>query len=162
MNFVEPTSLDSIQSPALDFPLPQQKMVGQLKTILLAEDDDDLRFVMECTLTAMGYQVIACADAQLAYFAFHSQSVIDVLLTDFQMPGKSGIELARELTGTHPSLPVMIITGSILSAETVQEIQNRNWIYVSKPCHMPSLEATLKKLLVAECQGMTKAPALAA
>ena len=53
----------------------------QSKTILLAEDDHDLRYVMECTFKAMGYQVVACADAQIASCAFRSRSTIDMLLT---------------------------------------------------------------------------------
>ena len=120
------------------------------KTVLLAEDDDDLRYVMECTLTAMGFVVVACADAQLASTAFLAQPAVDILLTDFEMPRKSGLELARELTVLRPTLPVMIITGSLLSPAAVQEMHQRRWIYVSKPCHLPALESTLKELLMTE------------
>ncbi len=127
-------------------PIDKKEVCRPAKTVLLAEDNDDLREVMQCTLTAMGYRVVACADAQLASIAFRSQAV-DVLLTDYEMPGRSGVELARELTALCPLLPVMIITGSSLSSETFRELDDRNWIYVSKPCRMPALESTLEQML---------------
>ena len=120
------------------------------RTVLLAEDNDDLRYVMECSLMAMGYAVVACADGQFASTAFHSHPVIDILLTDFEMPRRSGIELARELTASHPALPVILITGSLLSSATMQEIYVRRWIYVSKPCRFPALESTLNDVLMRE------------
>lgn len=134
----------------------QKKSLEERKTILLAEDDNDLRYVMECTFTAMGYNVVACADAQLASWTFRSRTPIDILLTDFQMPGRSGIDLARELTGLCPALPVMIITGSALSAAIFEEIRERGWIYVSKPCRLPSLEASLEQALKAGHSGLTQ------
>lgn len=118
-----------------------------LKTVLLAEDDEDLRYVMECSLRAMGYDVVACADAQLASAAFHAHPAIDILLTDFEMPKRSGMELARELTTSCPALPVMIVTGSILSSAAMQEIHDRRWTYVSKPCRLSALESTLQEIL---------------
>lgn len=111
----------------------------QMPTVLLAEDDDNLRCVMECALTAMGCTVIACADAQLASVAFRSHQSIDALLTDFWMPGETGLELARELTTLSPTLPVMMITGSTPSMETIEEIDERGWLYVKKPCNLVAL-----------------------
>ena len=147
MNLSGAVFLEGGQAPQLTPAAAQAKTYLRPKTILLAEDDDSLRCVMECTLTTFGYTVIACADAQLASAAFRSQPQIDMLLTDFQMPGRSGVELARELTGSCPSLPVMIITGSTLSAETLQELRDKRWIYVAKPCRLPSLQATLNEIL---------------
>jgi DNA-binding NtrC family response regulator len=116
------------------------------KTLLLAEDDEDLRMIMECCLSAMGYVVLSCADAYLASAAFHAHT-IDALLTDYQMPGKTGLELARELTGLQPKLPVVVITGSLLSTEILQEIQDRHWIYLRKPSNMSVIESTLAHLI---------------
>lgn len=125
-----------------------------IKTILLAEDDPDLRYVMDCSLQAMGYRVVACADAQLASAAFHSHPTVDILLTDYEMPRRSGVELARELTTLDPSLPVIILTGSLLSAAIMQEIHDRRWTFVSKPCHLSALEVTLRQKLKLEQQSI--------
>ena len=129
----------------------ERKVSRAPKTVLLVEDDDDLRFVMECSLEAMGYLVIACADAQVASAAFEAHPAIDILLTDFEMPGTSGLELAKELTAVRPTLPVLIITGSLLSASTMEEIHDRQWIYISKPCELAAVEAIMSKVLLMEC-----------
>ena len=130
--------------------MTELKVFRILKTVLLAEDDDDLRYVMECSLRGIGYLVVACADAHLAAKAFHSHPEIDLLMTDIEMPGRSGLELARELTALSPSLPVMMITGSILSAAAMEEIRARQWTYISKPCDLSRLETTMKQILTAE------------
>ena len=133
MHPLEAASLDLRSPPFKELSLPQKKVIRQLKTILLAEDDDDLRWVMECTFTTMGYQVIACADAQLASAVFRSQPAIDILLTDFQMPGQSGMELARELTAVCPSLPVIIITGSTLSPRCCRRCRTKSGFMSANP-----------------------------
>ncbi len=115
-------------------------------TVLLAEDNDDLRTVISYCLEAMGYGVVACCDAEVAFAAFHTRA-FDILLTDIEMPGRSGVELARELTALRPALPVMIVSGSDLSIELVAEMRDRGWPFMSKPYHMPVLLKTLRSLV---------------
>ena len=112
-------------------------------TILFAEDDQDLREATDYFLSTMGFSVVACSDGDLASRAFSGLSTIDMLLTDLEMPGRSGVELARELTTLRPSLPVMIISGSIISDELANEMKSRNWTFMSKPCRLPALVASL-------------------
>ena len=126
---------------------PEQETFRTRKTILVAEDDPDLRYVMMCSLQAMGYSVVTAGDAFLASTAFKSHGGIDLLLTDYDMPGRTGMELPRELTLLRPALPVMIITGSILEPGTLTEINARRWTYVSKPFHLLALDVTLQREL---------------
>lgn len=116
-------------------------------TVLLVDDDDDLRQVMEWTLEAEGYTVISCMDPQRASEAFRSHANIGFLLTDLQMPGRSGAQLARELTALHPSLPVMIVSGSAISAELTREMRDRRWTFLSKPFDVPALLDNMQSLL---------------
>ena len=116
-------------------------------TILLAEDDDGLRSVLEYSLVIMGFSVVACADACIALAAFRVDAGVDLLLTDLIMPGMSGMQLAREVTVCKPTLPVLLLTGSILSADDVGELVSRGWAYMSKPCTMTNLEDTLRRLM---------------
>ena len=122
-------------------PIPRK-----LQTILLVDDDDALREVMEACLRMMGYVVIACNEAETASLAFHS-SAVDLLLTDLQMPGRSGTELARELTLLRPALPVTIVSGSIPSDDLLGEIRKRNWKFVAKPCSLTLLLGSIKASL---------------
>ncbi len=119
-------------------------------TVLLVEDNDGLRETTEILLKMTGYRVIACCDAQVASQAFlsvGSAQPIDLLLTDIEMPGRSGIELAQELTLLRPSLPVLIVSGSLISNDLTREMELRNWKFMGKPYHLPALLGTLKTLL---------------
>ena len=143
MDNLQVTPSDSERLPRQAAPLHASQ---DTRTILLAEDDSALRLVMTVNLSSLGYRVFACPDAQAAASEFRTQPHVDLLLTDFQMPGATGVDLARELTGLRPSLPVVIITGSTLTRQTMQEIEERQWTFVPKPCHLRSLEGILKRV----------------
>ncbi len=121
-------------------------------TILLAEDDDDLRYLMGQILEGMGYSVISCRDARYASEAFRSSIDIGLLLTDLQMPGNSGVELAREVTALLPSLPVMIVSASIRSTGLIREMRFRKWKFLAKPFAVPTFMETVHTLLPAGLQ----------
>ena len=116
-------------------------------TVLFVEDHDDLREVTTYFLETMNFSVIACANAELASEAFRTRADIDLLLTDLQMPGRSGVELARELTALEPCLPVLMVSGGIPSSELLAEVQDRHWIFMSKPCRFTTLIAAMQDLL---------------
>ena len=117
------------------------------KRILLVEDDDDLRNICDTFLNMVGFTVVACPDAQIASAAFRSGIPVDVLLSDREMPGRSGLELARELTELRPSLPVMIVSGAFISDDMSFEMRVRNWKFLAKPCGLPDILSNLKILL---------------
>ena len=89
---------------------PQRKVAQ--KTVLLTEDEDDVRELIQDMLAAHGYEVLAArdpADAMIRASAF--QGKIDLLLTDVVMPGGNGRDLARRLTATRPGTKVLYISG---------------------------------------------------
>ena len=127
--------------------MPPHTTLTESRTVLLAEDDDNLREVMQAFLEVMGYAVLPCHDAQMASRVFRSGATVDLLLTDIEMPGRSGVELARELTTLSPSLPVLIVSGCFLTTEMKGEMQSRGWAFLSKPFAFPVLLATLHAVL---------------
>ena len=90
---------------------------GAGQHVLLVEDDDAIREVVERMLMFLGYQVTACASGEAALQAARADPhKIDVVLTDYSMPGMSGLVLAGELKILHSGLPVVMGTGY---AETI-------------------------------------------
>jgi two-component system cell cycle sensor histidine kinase/response regulator CckA len=79
-------------------------------TILLVEDDASVRRLIDILLQSSGYRVIAAADASEA-LARSNQREVDLLLTDYVMPGQSGIELCAALRERWPALRVVLMTG---------------------------------------------------
>ncbi len=81
-------------------------------TILLVDDQDELRSLLRESLTEMGFNVLTAGDGQTAVEIEQSYGEkIDLLLTDIIMPRMNGIDLAAELTKQDPSLNVVFMTG---------------------------------------------------
>ena len=87
--------------------------MSQLKhTILIAEDEPMLRKLLRRTLEKDGYDVLVAENGQEALdIAKEHEADIDMLVSDIQMPGMTGIELATELNRLLPKLPVLLVSG---------------------------------------------------
>lgn len=79
--------------------------------ILVVDDDPLLRLGMVCMLRDMGYQAIAAQDPMRALPMVHQGIGVDLLITDYSMPGMTGVELARRMAQERPGLQVLIMTG---------------------------------------------------
>ncbi|MEM9161271.1 MAG: PAS domain-containing protein, partial [Verrucomicrobiota bacterium] len=81
-------------------------------TVLIAEDQAQVREILELTLTQSGYQVIVAEDG-LEAIDLSNQHLgkIDLLLTDAMMPKMGGPELAAKICQTHPTVKVILMSG---------------------------------------------------
>lgn len=104
--------------------------------VLLVDDDDDLRKLLRALLEGDGYQVFSCRDASRALKVFVSRGDIDLLLTDFQMPQMSGVELCQRIAELQPELPMVILSGAILPEDARATIAANGWELIAKPCHV--------------------------
>jgi PAS domain S-box-containing protein len=87
---------------------------GHGQRVFYVDDDETMVIMVERLLAREGYQVRTFNEASLAVAQVreHPQDV-DLLVTDYNMPGSSGIELARELSRIRPDLPVVLSSGYI-------------------------------------------------
>lgn len=87
-------------------------MTGQPATILVVEDDADIRDAVIETLQSNGYRVLSAPDGVEALSALGSEPSIDLMFSDVVMPhGMSGLELVREAKRLKPDLRVMLTSG---------------------------------------------------
>src|ERR1700729_3237388 len=82
--------------------------------ILLVDDDPDIRSLTRTFLEHERYSVFSSGDAARAIQIFRSVPRIDLLVTDLYMPGRSGMELARELKTIRQDLPVLMMSGGMI------------------------------------------------
>ena len=102
---------------------------GSAGAILVAEDDADIGASLEMILGAEGYDVTVCGDG-LEALERSRESVFDLVLTDFRMPGMGGLELLKHLRETHPLRPVILMTAPILLPIIVQAGFDPYWFAV--------------------------------
>jgi CheY-like chemotaxis protein len=86
-------------------------MAERRGTILLVDDDGDVREYMTAALGRAGYAVIEAADGVAALERLRDGTPIDLLLTDIRMPGIGGIELARRAAELRPGLKMLFVSG---------------------------------------------------
>jgi two-component system cell cycle sensor histidine kinase/response regulator CckA len=80
--------------------------------ILLVEDQEDLRRLLNRALRQAGFRVIEAANGEQALAAFGSASYpVHLLLTDVVMPGINGCDLAREICFREPGIQVLLMSG---------------------------------------------------
>ena len=92
--------------------LDQETLTGGTETILVAEDDDEVRATAAEMLTDLGYRVFKARDATSALSIIEKGHAIDLLFTDVVMPGLlKSPELARKAKGRLPNLAVLFTSG---------------------------------------------------
>jgi two-component system chemotaxis response regulator CheY len=116
-------------------------------SILLVDDDSDIRSLTRTFLEHEGYNVFSSGDAERAGQIFRSVPRIDLLVTDLYMPGKSGMELGLELKALRSELPVLLISGGLVVGEQMTKMQEEGWSFLAKPFRLPELLATVHKIL---------------
>jgi two-component system, NtrC family, nitrogen regulation response regulator NtrX len=78
-------------------------------TVLVADDDTTCRDSMKRVLEHEGYMVEGAADVDSALAAIHART-FDLIVCDYRMPGKSGIDLLEQLRAEHSSIPVLMVS----------------------------------------------------
>ncbi len=104
----EPTAQPQEQQEMADIPSATQRH------ILYLDDDDTLVFLVRRLLERRGYKVTAFTEQQQAIDALRADpQAFHLLMTDYNMPGMSGIDVARAVLAIRPDLPVAVASGYI-------------------------------------------------
>jgi len=114
--------------------------------ILVVEDDDGLRRVTEAQLQKCGYEVTVCADAPEAR-AILEKHPFDLVLTDLNLPGMSGLELLNRIRTEYPEVSVVIVTAYGTIETAVAAIKAGAYDYISKPVHPTELRALVARVI---------------
>ena len=120
------------------------------ETILLVEDNDDVRAVTARRLRRLGYTVVAAEFGQRAIDILKAGTHVDMVFSDIVMPGGiSGFDLAMWVRDNRPDLPILLTTGFAEEMEKADEMGLNNVEIVRKPYESEVLGAALRKALSA-------------
>lgn len=122
---------------------------ARVGTILVVDDDPDIRELLQQLLEAEGHTVVAAVDG-LEALELLARRVIepDIVLSDFNLPGgMNGLELAAKARGAlHRQVAVAILTGDI-SAATLRDIAQQACVHLSKPIKLHELTRLIQSFL---------------
>jgi len=112
--------------------------------ILVVDDEEDLRTAIVEILTLEGFEVEGVASAEEAWTRL-SQTAYDVLITDHNLPGKSGVELLEDTLARFPETIGIVITGFGTIETAVQAIKKGAYDYLTKPFKLVQLPLMVRK-----------------
>lgn len=142
--------------PATDEPSPPVASASRAadlqshgsETILLVEDDDQIRDLAYTSLTAIGYTVVAAANGEEALRVVDEfVDPIDLLISDVIMPGMNGRQLSERLLALQPGLKVLFVSGYPAAELASQGVLNPGIVLLPKPYTPDTLQAKIREML---------------
>ena len=119
---------------------------AKTESILVAEDDDMVRTMVETALRLHGYRVLSAADGKSALELFHSKKdEIDIVFADEGMPSMCGSDLISACRAEKPSLYGILTSG--FKEDFHSFAQEKACSFLSKPYPLPKLLGLIRKLL---------------
>ncbi|RME40467.1 MAG: nitrogen regulation protein NR(I) [Deltaproteobacteria bacterium] len=115
-----------------------------IERILIADDEDSIRWVLERSLTRQGYLVDAVEDGRKAWDCFCRQTY-DMAILDIRMPGIDGLELLERMQAERPETLVVIMTAETSMKNAVEAMKMGAYDYLPKPFDLDEVDALLLK-----------------
>jgi len=148
-----PAADDDVQAPdfmasspaPLSFEAPGE---GPQRHVMYVDDDQALVFLVQRLLRRRGYKVSGFTDPRAALAALAEEPwTYDLLVTDYNMPGFSGLDLLREVQKLHPDLPVALASGYVTQEIEEAAMRAGARALVHKPNDVEELCATVQRLV---------------
>lgn len=120
------------------------RMPPQHSTILLAEDEQQIRDLLKMTFEEAKYPLLIARDgAEALQIARNHAGKIDILVANVQMPGMTGPDLAKELRRSRPDLRILLISGYSQGILMLDQ----GWHFLKKPFLPSAIIAKVKDVL---------------
>ena len=117
--------------------------------ILVAEDNDDLRWLVVRALEDDGHDLVAAENGAAALAALRrNNGKFDLLLTDVKMPVMDGIALALAAGRDHPEIPIMLMTGYADQRERAHGLDALVHDCIGKPFSVEQIRGAVREALV--------------
>lgn len=122
--------------------------------VLIVDDDDDLRALLQSSLSREGYDLTAAASGEEA---LRKMSILsfDLAIIDIRLPGIDGVQLVRDIRRRWPDIVVIVLTAFASLDSAVACLRAGVHDYLFKPCPITELRRSLREGL-AKRQGLTK------
>jgi DNA-binding response OmpR family regulator len=115
-------------------------------TILVADDNDALRSLLQSILSREGYRVVEAADGIAAVRLFFEEE-IDAALLDVRLGADDGIALGQKLRLERPTLPIALMSGSSGAREVKQRGEGLTDLFLAKPFTLEAVTEMIERLL---------------
>jgi len=115
-----------------------------IKNILVADDEESIRWVLGKALTKQGFKVDLAADGKEALEMFRHKNY-DMAVLDIKMPGITGLELLKRFQEDRPELLTVIMTAESTMKNAIEAMKQGAYDYITKPFDLDALDAIILK-----------------
>lgn len=119
------------------------------RKILIAEDDDSMRFLLHDNLEMAGYEAVASGDGQSALSLFMKKE-FDLCILDVMLPRKDGFTLAANIRKLNKNIPIIFLTAKVLKDDRIRGFKIGADDYITKPFSIEEfllrIEAVIKRV----------------
>ena len=121
-------------------------MIGKQATILIVDDEEVIRKLLERKLSSLGHHCHQAGRADQALEQLR-QHAIDLVLLDITMPGKSGVQVLREIRASYPDTAVIMATAISDASIAIQCMKQGAYDYVTKPFSLDEVALSVDRAL---------------
>jgi CheY-like chemotaxis protein len=114
--------------------------------IMVVEDDEGLRDILAVSLESLGYQILQAAHGKEAFSLFQENSDLDLVISDIQMAGGSGLELLKSIKAMGSGTPPVILMTGFSDVNLQQAIAAGAYTIVTKPFKVEVLVEHIQKV----------------
>src|SRR5438874_8276120 len=115
--------------------------------ILIVDDEEVLRDVLDAVLRREGFDVVMAASGEQALAVLDDDDAIDLVILDVMLPGISGIDTLRAVRISNPNLPVVVITAFSSIDGAIEAMKHGAFHYIPKPFKNEEVVLTVNKAL---------------
>lgn len=119
-------------------------------TVLLVDDEPNLRRVLGAVLEADGYRVISADCGRDALKKAKAESSLDLVITDYLIPDLNGLQVLDGIRKLHPSVKSLVVSGHGTVRSAVEAMRLGAFDYITKPFDVDQVKATVKRVLKSE------------
>jgi two-component system, cell cycle sensor histidine kinase and response regulator CckA len=142
------TDATAYAARAASEPPQERRMLRGSETLLIVEDEEQVRVLARTILRKYGYEVLeARSGGDALLVCEQNRGAIDLLLTDVVLPLMSGPQLAARVAPMHPSMRILYMSGYTGSSETLQHLHTSGVPFLQKPLTPGRLVSRVREVL---------------
>jgi len=136
------------EEPTVEAPVTSPPVAGGSETVLVVDDETDIRQIIRRVLDRDGYKVLeATSGSEAVSIAEHLDGPIDLLITDVRMPKMHGVEVAAAVKALRPQIEVLLISGYTEDANLSAHTEGDGLAFLAKPFRPSQLADRVRAIL---------------
>lgn len=116
------------------------------QSILVVDDESAQRQILSGHLKQKGFSILEAASGEDAYKIVNDK-LVDIIITDFKMPGLSGLDLLKKVKVNNPEVAIVIVTAFGTIEMAVQAMKEGAYDYLTKPVDLDELDLLIKRIV---------------